>query len=107
MECLELWLESLFAQGASPRTVQNYRESVGAFIRYLESDGEDPLLQEILEARTRRGQQHFAPLIREVWTLARRAGFPRLLAQGYALPAGEELVHSYLALCDSSARFSR
>lgn len=34
-ECLELWLEALLAQGASPQTVKNYRQGVGAFIEFL------------------------------------------------------------------------
>lgn len=34
-ESLTLWLDALMARGASPRTVSNYRESVGRFIAYL------------------------------------------------------------------------
>lgn len=35
-EAFELWLESLLAQGASPRTVNNYRQGVGAFLNFLQ-----------------------------------------------------------------------
>ena len=38
-ECLQLWLEALQAQGASLRTIANYRECVGAFTRFLQARG--------------------------------------------------------------------
>ncbi|MFN4032444.1 MAG: tyrosine-type recombinase/integrase, partial [Fimbriimonadales bacterium] len=38
-ETFELWLESLQACQASPKTIQGYRSEVGAFIRYLEAQG--------------------------------------------------------------------
>lgn len=42
-ETLQLWLESLQARGATQRTIDNYRECVGAFIRFLQAQGVDTL----------------------------------------------------------------
>ncbi len=38
-EAFELWLESLHARQASPKTIRGYRSEVGAFIRFLEAEG--------------------------------------------------------------------
>ncbi|MDM7461463.1 MAG: tyrosine-type recombinase/integrase [bacterium] len=38
-EAFELWLESLQARQASPKTIRGYRSEVGAFIRFLEAQG--------------------------------------------------------------------
>jgi site-specific recombinase XerD len=36
-ETLQLWLESMQARGLSPKTLRNYSDTVGRFIRFLES----------------------------------------------------------------------
>ncbi|MFN7019650.1 MAG: site-specific integrase, partial [Fimbriimonadales bacterium] len=38
-ESLQLWLDALQANGASLRTIENYRDCVGAFIRFLQAHG--------------------------------------------------------------------
>lgn len=38
-QTFELWLESLQAQQASPKTIHGYRSEVGAFIRFLSEQG--------------------------------------------------------------------
>lgn len=36
-ESLQLWLESMQARGLSPKTLRNYRDTVGRFLNFLES----------------------------------------------------------------------